>query len=74
MKVSTGHPVQGTEEASAEVAKEEHSEEHAQVHSRKGTAKPQKGTEYKDRHTCGTRGTDNEARWRMRGEMLKIYL
>lgn len=33
MKVSTGHPVQGTKEASAEVAKEENSKE--QVHSRK---------------------------------------
>lgn len=72
MKVSTGPPVQGTKEASAEVAKEENSKE--QVHSRKGTAKSQKGTEYKERHTCGTRGTDNEARWRTRGEMLKIYL
>lgn len=72
MKVSTGPPVQGTKEATAEVAKEENSKE--QVHSRKGTAKSQKGTEYKERHTCGTWGTDNEARWRTRGEMLKIYL
>lgn len=66
--------VQGTKEASAEVAGGGGSEKHVQVHSGKGMAKSQKGTAYKDRHTCGTWGTDNEARWRMGGGMLKTYL
>lgn len=61
MKVPTARR---TTEASAEAANREGFEKNAQLHSGKGLAKSQEDTEYKDRHTHGTQGTDNEARWR----------